>query len=98
MTALITLDQAKRQVQKTEYTDDDLTLYEMMQDATDIVIDYIKQPNHGWDETTVPGQVRRAILLVLANLDAHRGDDQASDPLSEPVKALLARERDPALA
>lgn len=73
--------------------------------ATAIVIHYIKRPDHGWTMQTDPTAdyefaiVQAAILKVLANLWAFRGDDQqASSPLSTDVVALLSMVRDPSLA
>ena len=96
MASLITLAEAKWQL---NYEDDDrdTVIAQLASDATDIVIDYLKRPSHGWTTSTVPGPVRSAIRLVLANLFAHRGDD-TSDPLSQAVRDILIRFRDPAFA
>lgn len=99
MTVLITLAQAKAQLQMLEGEDDrDSQIILTMEAASDIVVGYLKNPNHGWTDRTVPPRVRAACLLVLTNLWAHRGDDGYSDPISPAVVSVLMRDRDPALA
>jgi hypothetical protein len=95
---LVTLEQAKRQL-RVDYDDDDSEILLKAEEASDIVVDYIKRPDHGWSDRTCPGHVRSAVLLVLGNLYGPRGDDvKTAEPLSQPVMNLLWRERDPALA
>ena len=99
MTVLITLAQAKAQLQMLEGENDrDSQILLTMEAASDIVVGYLKNPDHGWTNVTVPPRVRAAILLVLTNLWAHRGDDGSHDPISGAVVSLLMRDRDPALA
>jgi hypothetical protein len=70
--------------------------------AEDAVIDYLKKPDHGWTEGTVPPRVTAAIMIVIQSLL----DDGAAQMLSgigtgdpkNPVVALLYRLRDPAIA
>lgn len=76
-----------------------------IEQATAIVIRYIKRPNHGWTASTNPAAdtefaiVQAAILKVLGNLYKFRGDDTpVMDPLSPDVIALLSMVRDPSLA
>lgn len=101
MAALVSLDSAKAHL-SIDWTDQDEELSLKISDASDIVIDYLKRPDHGWDISTVPGQVRAAVLLVLGALWAQRegvGDNAAElDPISPTVVSLLRRMRDPALA
>jgi len=70
--------------------------------AEDMVIDYLKRPDHGWDETTVPGRVSAAIILVVGALfDDNKAEllsGLSSGDLNNPIVALLYRLRDPALA
>ncbi|HZH10551.1 MAG TPA: head-tail connector protein [Microvirga sp.] len=99
MAALITKDQAKQQL-RIDFDDQDADLEMKIEQASEIVIDYLKRPDHGWTETTVPKPVQAAILLVLTALwddrDGHGdGDYLAPDG---PVARLLTRFRDPALA
>lgn len=52
-----------------------------------------------WTESTVPGPVQSAVLLMLGHLYEHRGDELASDEnLWLAISRLLMRLRDPALA
>lgn len=97
--SLVSLTDAKAHL-RVDFTDDDDLISLKIADASDIVIDFLKkQPDPPWDETTVPGHVRAAVLLVLGNLYGQRGDNTAeANPLTEPVISLLWRSRDPALA
>lgn len=52
-----------------------------------------------WDETTVPGQVYEATLLMITHLYEHRGDDMKADADTwMAIERLLMRSRDPAFA
>lgn len=95
--ALITLTQAKDQVE-IEHDEKDSAILLKIEEASAIVTDYIKRPDHGWTDRTVPAHVRAAVRLVFASLWSNRGDGEAPDPLSATVKSLLHRERDPAVA
>lgn len=68
--------------------------------ASDIVVDYLKTVDSGWDETTTPRPVKSAILIIAGALhdDPHgtgHGDYLKPDGA---VANLLRRYRDPALA
>ncbi|UZW54962.1 phage head-tail connector protein [Sphingobium sp. JS3065] len=94
MVALITLDQAKGDLGVLD--DDhnaDITLKIEM--ASDIVMGYIEKDaaELGWDAASAPARIRAAAILVLRGL--FFGE---TDPLSEAVKAVLRRDRDPAIA
>jgi hypothetical protein len=109
--ALITLEQAKLQLRLTGTTEHDSDIALKMEQATAIVVDYIKRPDHGW-EAGSPGSpgggspqddaeftiVQAAILEVLTNLFFHRGDDGADGPITPRLESMLRRLRDPALA
>ncbi len=74
-----------------------------MSGATAIIIDYIKRPTHGWDSSTVPDEIKAAILMQLVDLYRFRGDDDekpmpADGYLSPRITRLVHRYRDPALA
>lgn len=76
------------------FTDPRVSDFEkLMADATAIVLDYCKKDDDEWDLETVPGTVSSAITLVVRNLY-----DEEEEPISEAVKALLHRHRDPSLA
>lgn len=103
MAALITLDQASTHLRLagSEYADD---LELKMEQATALVIQYLKRPDHTWtvDTTDDPefAIVQAAILEVLTNLFFDRGDrDKPSDgPVTDRVKRCLSLMRDPSLA
>jgi hypothetical protein len=97
--ALISKDQAKNHL-LIDYDDRDADLEMKMQQAEEIVIDYIKRPDHGWTEQTVPKTVQAAVLLVLTALFDDRDGTGEGDYLraSGPVARLLSRHRDPAIA
>ena len=81
--------------------DDDASdeiLFRKMQQASAIVVDYLKIEDDVYDidDTSalpIPPEVEAAVLLVVEALY-----DGATDPLSETIKSLLHRHRDPALA
>jgi len=97
--ALITIEQAKQQL-RIDFDDQNADLQMKIEQASDIVVDYLKKPDHGWTETTVPKSVQAAILLVLTALWDDRNGDGGGDYLGPdgPVARLLARFRDPAIA
>lgn len=106
MTSLVSLQEAKDQVVVTQ-PEYDVEVYRMAELATGIVIDYIG-PNdpvtlaaRGWDESTVPDSVKAAILQLVANLWAHRGDEEQAasiDDLPPRVRGWLNRYREPVVA
>lgn len=100
MVALVTLEAAKEHL-RIDADDQNDEVTDRINDASDIVIDYLKRPDHGWTDETVPGQVRASVLLVLGALWVNRdgvGDAVDLDPISPAVVSLLRRMRDPALA
>jgi hypothetical protein len=98
---LVTLTEAKRHLRKAASdTSQDADIQMKLDQATAIIIDYLKDPDHGWDVDTVPLPVHAAILLQLGDLYTYRGDERAErdDELAPGVASLLRRMRDPALA
>jgi hypothetical protein len=97
--ALITKEQAKNHL-LIDYDDCDADLELKMVQAEEIVIDYLKKPDHGWTEVTVPKTVQAAVLLVLTALFDVRNGIGDGDYLAPngPVARLLSRHRDPAIA
>jgi hypothetical protein len=85
-----------------------------LEQATAMVITYLKRPNHGWTEATDPKSdpefalVQAAILMQARDLDAHRGDEteaattsvdvEAGNYLTAGVRRILYPLRDPSLA
>jgi hypothetical protein len=109
MAALITIEQARRQIRLLpEDTSFDAELDQICEDATAIVIDYLKRPDHTWTASYDPAGgspydqefviVRAAIAEVVTNLWRHRGDENAPGPLTDRVTSMLHRLRDPAIA
>lgn len=100
-TPLLSLAQAKNQLRiPLEDTSRDAELYEMVEEASAIILDYLKVgEDNTWDEITVPWHVRAAVKLMLTHLHEHAGDDMSNDEdLWNAVRRLLERSRDPALA
>lgn len=90
---LVKLDDVKLRLGVNFHTHDTL-ITAMIIEATDIVIDYIMKPDHGWTIETVPGRISSAILLVIARLYAR--DDEPV--LTDAVKSILRRDRKPVVA
>lgn len=95
MPALVTTPEAKLRL-RIDADDEDTAIASMLGEASDIVIDYIKRPAHGWTTDTLPGPIKSAILLVFGGLYEGRGPD--AELLTDTVKALVHRFRDPAIA
>lgn len=93
MMDLVPLSAAKVHL-KIESEDADEDVREKLIMAEAVIIDYIKRPNHGWTEDTVPGAVKASILLMLGQLYK----DRENATISQAIKNLLMRSRDPALA
>lgn len=104
MTAtLVTLQQAKDHLRLTTAALDpgDVDVQLKLDQAEAIIRDYLKsRVGVTWvDETTVPGPVSAAILLLLARLYEQRGDNEQADAACwQAIERLLVRFRDPALA
>lgn len=93
MASLLKLSEARLNLRIIdESSDEELALKSEM--ASAIVVDFIKRPNHGWTEDTAPYLVKAAIALVLQSLF----DDLGTDPLTDGVKSILHRFRDPTIA
>lgn len=71
-----------------------------IEEATDIVVSYLKKPDHGWTAETVPPRVRAAILLALSAIWEDREGTGDGDYLRSDgaIARLLVRDRDPAIA
>jgi hypothetical protein len=98
MAALATLEEARRHLKLTtsNMADADVAadVADKLEAATEIVIDYIKQPDHEWTDSDVPYVIKAAVLLTLGELF----DNRETATITDPVKNLLHRYRDPALA
>jgi hypothetical protein len=105
-TPLVSLEDAKRHLRITG-TDDDDDISEKVRTAQMAVLRYLTTAGDAtWDATTVPDDVKGAILLLTANYWRYRGDDiigaadgSAPDATTwDAVGRLLAFRRDPTLA
>lgn len=100
-TPLITYDEAIGQL-RASGLDEVQDIAAKMSAATAIVIGYIKRPDHGWTATTVPDEVKAAILMQLVELYRFRGDDDDTEPsdghLAPRIRRALQGYRDPTLA
>jgi hypothetical protein len=102
---IVTLAAAKRHL-RPPGTIDDVRIEEIIEQATVIVLRYIKAPLTSYQtsdgepiEALVPPDVKAACLLVIGALyDNADGQDATKQPLSESVKALLHALRVPTLA
>lgn len=95
MTKLVTVAQAKTHL-RVDHQDSDADIHLKLDQASAIVMDYIRPPEEEWDEATAPPLIQAAVLLVLGEL--YDGSRAMGDPLTPGVKNLLRRYRDPALA
>lgn len=105
---LVSLDRAKAQ-QYITHSSDDLEVTLKVQEATDIVLDYIgdRANAHNWSAAyplpegalPVPGVVSSAILLVFGALwEGREGAADSPEPISPAVERLLRRYRDPVVS
>jgi hypothetical protein len=112
MVAFVTLQQAKRHL-RIAYGDEDEDLQDKVEQASAIIVDYLKMPDHGWTDaqdgspptrSTAPMVVQAATLLMLSTLwefregEAQPNYNQADGYLPKAVTALLHRLREPAYA
>lgn len=97
--ALVTLAQAKKHL-RIDTVDSDVDIQLKLDQAEGIIVRYLKdQADAAWTSITVPVNVTAAILLLLASLHEHRGDDQTlSEGTWVAIERLLVSLRDPALA
>lgn len=104
MAALVTLDEAKLRIRELTDELDDLVESELIPDVSEIILDYLKLPSTSWQTTTgepedVPGPVRSAVMVgISAMLENPEQSPDGPQVLSQAVKDLLHRYRDPALA
>ena len=105
MAALVTLDRAKGHLGiPLTTTDRDVDVQDLIDRASAIVITHLKlQAVAAWsvedplpaEGVAVPGNAQTAVLLLIGQLDEHRGDDAVPDgtwavyliPLRDPTLA-----------
>lgn len=80
------------------HDDQDLLIQRLIDQASAIVVDFIKRPDHGWTPETLPPHVEAAIFHVLKRLYDDPAGELEGGPLAPFVKDMLWRERDPAIA
>ena len=80
------------------HDDEDLKIQRLTDQATAIVIRFIKRPDHGWTPQTVPQNVEAAIFHVLKRLYDDPAGELPGGFLPDHVKDMLWIERDPAIA
>ena len=95
---LVDLETTKRHLRRDDDYDDERIVL-LIDQASTIVVDYLKLPEGTYEATDgspddVPRMVEAATLLVIEGLY----DRPESDPLTEAVRSILHRSRDPALA
>jgi hypothetical protein len=91
--SLITIEEAMQQLKAFPMAEEEVD--RLREEASAIVLDYVTVPAKLlWTEATAPGNVKAATKIVLTVLYDHRTDD----PLTDGVKNLLRRLRDPAVA
>jgi hypothetical protein len=115
--ALVTLNQAKRQLRiaipenyEDEIEDENADVQDKIDQASEIVLDFIKQRDSDWTDpdgdNAAPALIQAAVLLILTALYDDRSGPTVGELLTSPngstaagsVAALLWRYRDPALA
>ena len=94
---LVDLRTAKEWLRVT-HDDEDLMIQRLADQATSLVIDFIKRPDHGWTAATVPRHVQAAVFHVLKRLYDDPAGELDGGPLPQHIKELIWRDRDPALA
>lgn len=95
---IVDLETAKRNLHVVD-DDDDENLMLLLETASEIVVDFLKLEPGTYDidaspRIEPPKAVTIATLLVLENLY----DRPTEDPLTDAVRSVLHRRRDPALA
>jgi hypothetical protein len=98
---IVTFEQVKVHL-LMDHDADDAKIEEIAQEASDTMLDYLKKPLDYWqdtngDPTGVPGVVKAATLKVAAALYENR-DGSGTPALSQDVKDMVHRHRDPAFA
>lgn len=87
MGKLVTLEAVKRR-QRIWHDDDDADLEIMIEQASDIILNYIGKSETEWTDTTAPPLIQAAILYQVGVMWADRG---TSDPIYAPADGYLDR-------
>lgn len=94
---LVDLQTAKEWLRVT-HDDEDLLIQALADQASALVVNFIKRPEHGWTVHTLPPHVQSAVFHVLKRLYDDRDGELEGGPLAPHIKDMLWRERDPAIA
>jgi Phage gp6-like head-tail connector protein len=97
---LLTVAEAKAlhlRIQNAAHDDD---IQEKLETAQEAILRYLTTAvDPAWDATTVPKDVKHAILLLTAHYYTFRGDDANGDTaIWQEIANLLGMHRDPTLA
>lgn len=97
---LVTIDEAKGQLNLKGSHQFDSELQMMMEQATGIIVQYVNDADVTdlWTLDTVPAAAHHAILLQLTWMFQHRGDEVDTDGIAPGVETLLGRTRKQAIA
>lgn len=87
MVKLVTLEAVKRR-QRIWHEDDDPDLEDMISQASDIILNYIGNPEPEWTDQTAPPLIQAAVLFQVGLMWADRGDSQ---PVYAPADGYLDR-------
>jgi hypothetical protein len=96
---LISLEEAKQHL-KVDDAAEDTEIGNLVASASDMIMDYLKRTETGWDEATTPPLVKAATKIILSGLYDDREGTGAGDFFAPngAVARILARYRDPAIA
>ncbi len=87
MVKLVSLEAAKRR-QRIFHDDEDADLEAMIEQASDIILNYISQPETEWTDLTAPPLIQAAVLYQVGLMWADRGD---TEPIYAPADGYLDR-------
>lgn len=98
---IVTFAQVKAHLQ-VDHDLDDQKIQEVTDDASETMLNYLKKPFDYWQDTAgepagVPGPVKAATLKLAYSLYENR-DGSGTPALSQDVKDMVHRFRDPAFA
>jgi hypothetical protein len=99
---LVTFDEAKRHLRVTDM-DHEEDIEATREQANDLIYHYLKdRADDTWTALTVPSEIKRAVLVLVAYYYDHRGDDledgDRDAAVWAAVESIVKRRRDPALA
>lgn len=97
MVLLVSLEEARAHLRIL--SDDELgDIERKLEEAEGRALTYIQAGETGWTADSVPAGVKTGVLLILAHLWEHRGEEDQGDPISPAVRSILAPYRMPVFA